>query len=145
MAKLIAKNKKAFFNYELDTVYEAGIVLVGTEVKSIISSNLDLSDAFVIEKDNELFVINMFVAKYEHGNIFNVEEKRKRKLLLHSREILAIKNRLKKENLTIMPIDVHLTRGKIKLNIALAKRKKNFEKRELIKKKDELRVLKNID
>lgn len=144
MGKMLIPNKKANFNYEILERFEAGISLSGTEVKSLIKSNGNIEEAFIIPKNNEFFIINMYVAPFKEGNQFNPEATRNRKLLMHKNEILKISNFISKNNATIIPLDVHFNHGKIKLNIGIAKRKNAHDKREDIKKRDDLRVMKNI-
>jgi len=134
--KLITKNKKAYYNYFLESFIEAGIELKGTEVKSIYLGNVRIDEAFIVFQKNEAFIINMHIAKYEFGNIWNLETDRKRKLLLHKKEIIKLEHHIKKEKLTIIPTKIYFTHGKIKLEIATGKGKKLFDKREIIKKRD---------
>ncbi len=134
--KVILYNKKANFNYELLDKYEAGIELKGTEVKSIMNNNINIEDAYVVIKKGELFVINMNISPYEHGNIHNVDPTRNRKLLMHKKEILKLEYRIKKESLTMVITKVYAKGRNIKVEIALAKGKKLHDKRETIKKRD---------
>ena len=130
------KNKKAYFDYFIESEIEAGIELKGTEIKSIRKGSVDLKDSFVIIKNNEANIINMYVAKYEEGNRFNHDERRARKLLLHKKEIKKIKDEIKINGKTIVPLKLYLTRGKVKVLIGVAKGKKLYDKRETIKKRD---------
>lgn len=141
--KIIAQNKKAFFKYNILESFEAGIELKGTEVKSIHQGNVSINEAYVIFKKNEAYILNMHVAPYEHGNIFNVDPYRTRKLLLHKNEIIKLIFLLKKESCTIVPLKIYWKKSKIKLEIALVKGKKNFDKREDIKKRDLERIEKS--
>lgn len=141
--KQIVKNKKAHYNYFLETFIEVGIELKGTEVKSIYLGNVRIDDAYITFHKNEAYIINMHIAKYEFGNIWNLETDRKRKLLLHKKEILKIQHQLKKDSLTIIPTKLYFKHGKIKLEIAIAKGKKLFDKREVIKKRDLSRESRN--
>ncbi len=134
--KVILYNKKANFNYELLDKFEAGIELKGTEVKSIMNNNINIEDAYVVIRKQELFVINMNISPYEQGNIFNVEPNRTRKLLMHKKEIIKLEYRLKKEALTMVITKVYAKGKHIKVEIALAKGKKLYDKRETIKKRD---------
>ena len=102
------KNKKAYFDYEIIKELEAGIELVGTEIKSVRKGSVDLKDSFVTIKNREAFVINMYIAKYEEGNIFNHEERRTRKLLLHKEEIKRLKEAKEKEGISIIPLKMYL-------------------------------------
>jgi len=139
------KNKKAYFDYFIERELEAGIELVGTEIKSIRNGSVDLKDSFVHIKNNEAFVINMYVAKYEEGNRFNHDERRTRKLLLHKKEILKLKEEVSMEGKSIVPLKLYIKNGKAKLLIGLARGKKNYDKRESIKKKDIERELNRIN
>lgn len=139
--KVFANNKKAYYLYNIIDKYEAGIVLSGTEVKSIIKNNLNISDAFVVRRKDEAYVINMHVAPYENGNINNLESLRTRKLLLHKSQIHKIFFEAKKNKLAVIVLQVYLNHGKIKLEIALAKSKRIFDKRETIKNRDITREL----
>lgn len=130
------KNKKAYFNYFIEKEIEAGIVLVGTEIKSIRNNKVNLTDSFVRIKNNEAYIINMFIEKYDKGNIFNHDETRERKLLLHKREIKKIYEQIKKEGYTLVPLKVYMKNNKAKVLIGLAKGKKMYDKRETIKKRD---------
>lgn len=137
--KILTTNKNANRNYEIIEKYEAGIELFGTEVKSISKSNCSINEAYVTFIRNEAFIINMHVAPYEHGNIQNKDPYRNRKLLLNKREILKIDFQHKKDRLTVIPTKVYWSKGKIKIEIALAKGKKLHDKREDMKKKDDNR------
>lgn len=130
------KNKKAYFDYTILDELEAGIVLCGTEIKSIRKGSVDLKDTFVIIKNNEAFLLNMYIAKYEEGNIFNHEERRTRKLLLHKKEIKKIKEQVKLEGLTIIPLKLYFKRNKAKILIGICKGKKLYDKRQTIKLRD---------
>lgn len=129
-------NKKARFDYILEKELEAGIELCGTEVKSIRKGSVDLKDTFVNIKNNEAYILNMYVARYEEGNQFNHDERRTRKLLLHKKEILKLKSEIKENGKTIVPVKLFMKNGKVKLLIAVAKGKKLYDKREALKKKD---------
>ncbi|MBO6022619.1 SsrA-binding protein SmpB [bacterium] len=134
--KVFANNKKAHFLYNILEKYEAGIVLSGTEVKSIVKNNVNITEAFVINKKDEAYVINMHVAPYDHGNIMNLDPLRTRKLLLHKNEIKKIFFAAKKDKLAVIVLKIYLNNKKIKLEIALAKSKKIYDKRETIKERD---------
>ncbi len=133
------RNKKATFDYTVESELEAGIELVGTEIKSIRAGSANLKDTYVVIKNNEAFVLNMFIAKYEEGNQFNHEETRTRKLLLHKKEILKLKEAVSQDGYSIIPLKLYLKRGKAKLLIGVCKGKKLYDKRESIKKRDEER------
>ena len=134
--KIISTNKKAHFNYFLSDFLECGIELKGTEIKSLRMNNANLNDAYVIIKNNEAYILNMFIAQYDKGNIFNHEELRTRKLLLHKREILKYSYKIVKDGYTLIPTKIYLKNGRCKVEIALAKGKKNFDKRETIKNRE---------
>lgn len=129
-------NKKARFDYYLEKEIEAGISLVGTEVKSIRKGSVDLKDTFINIKNNEAYILNMYISHYEEGNIFNHDERRTRKLLLHKKEIEKLKSEIKENGKTIVPVKLYFKNGKVKILIAIAKGKKLFDKRETIKKRD---------
>lgn len=130
------KNKKAYFDYTIINELEAGIVLSGTEIKSIRNGSIDLKDSFITIKQNEAYIINMYIAKYEEGNIFNNDERRTRKLLLHKKEILKIKENIKLEGLTIIPLKLYFKKNKVKILIGICKGKKLYDKRAALKEKD---------
>ncbi len=130
------KNKKAYFDYNILEELEAGIALSGTEIKSIRRGSVDLKDTFVTIKNNEAYLLNMYIAKYEEGNIFNHEERRTRKLLLHKKEILKLKEKVKLEGLTIIPLKLYFQKNKVKVLIGIAKGKKLYDKRATLKEKD---------
>lgn len=129
-------NKKARFDYYLEKEIEAGISLVGTEVKSIRKGSVDLKDTFINIKNNEAYILNMYISHYEEGNIFNHDERRTRKLLLHKKEIEKLKSEIKENGKTIVPVKLYFKNGKVKILIAIAKGKKLFDKRETIKKRN---------
>lgn len=130
------KNKKAYFDYSILEELEAGIVLTGTEIKSIRKGSIDLKDTFVNIKHNEAYILNMYIAKYEEGNIFNHEERRTRKLLLHKKEIKKLKEQIKIEGLTIIPLKLYFKKNKVKILIGVCKGKKLYDKRASLKEKD---------
>mgnify|MGYP004468366147 FL=1 len=130
------KNKKAYFDYEILKEYEAGLELFGTEIKSIRKGSVDLRDSFVTIKDNEAYVLNMYVAKYDEGNRFNHDERRTRKLLLHKSEIKKLKEARQEDGISIIPLKVYIKKNHAKVLIGLSKGKKLYDKRESIKKRD---------
>ena len=130
------KNKKAYFDYSIISDLEAGIVLTGTEIKSIRKGSCDLKDSFITIKNNEAFIINMYIAKYEEGNIFNHDERRTRKLLLHKKEILKLKDKVKIEGLTLIPLKLYFKKNKVKILMGVCKGKKLYDKRASLKEKD---------
>lgn len=132
--KVVARNKKAQHDYFILETYECGIVLTGTEIKSIRASKVSIQDAYCYVKNEELIIVNMHIAKYDHGNIFNHEETRDRKLLAHKKEIRKLMGRSTQEGLTIVPLEVYITHGLAKVKIALVKGKKQYDKREDMKR-----------
>lgn len=129
-------NRKASFNYTIIDEYECGIELKGTEIKSIRKGSANFNDCYGRIKNGEVFLINMYIAKYEEGNIFNHEETRERKLLLHKKEIKKLLEEVKTEGYSLIPLRVYIKEGKAKVLIGLAKGKKLYDKRETIKKRD---------
>ncbi len=129
-------NRKAKYNYQIFDTIEAGIVLTGTEIKSLRLGKANIKDSYVRVKNNEMYIINMHISSYENGNIFNHDETRERKLLLHKKEIFKFRDKIKLEGYTIVPLKVYLKNGRAKVLIGLAKGKKNYDKREDIKKRD---------
>jgi len=140
------KNRKAYFDYYIERELEAGIVLKGTEIKSIRKGSADLKDCYVRIKNEEAFIINMYIAKYEEGNRFNHDERASRKLLLHKKEIKKLKNEAEREGYTIIPLKLYLKNGKAKLLIGVCKGKQLYDKRQVLKEKAmEKEVRKNSD
>ena len=137
--KLIANNKKAFHDYFIEERYEAGIALCGTEVKSVRMGKVSIKEAYVEIKKGEAFVRGMNIAPYEKGNIFNRDPLRVRKLLLHKVEIRKLEQAMKEKGYTLVPLQVYLKRGKVKVEIGLAKGKKLYDKRAVTAKKDRQR------
>ena len=135
------QNRKANFDYEIIDTFEVGIVLTGTEIKSIRLGKANLKDSYAIIKNNEIYLLNMHISKYDQGNIFNHEETRTRKLLMHKKEILKLRDKLDLEGFTLIPIKIYFKGSKAKILLGLAKGKKNYDKREAIKKKDITRQL----
>ena len=130
------KNKKAYFDYYIEKEYEAGIELKGTEIKSIRNGSANLKDSYARVKNNEVFVINMFISKYEFGNIFNHDERRERKLLLHKSEIIKLSKKLEQDSYTLIPLKIYMKKNNAKVLLGLCKGKKLYDKRETIKKRD---------
>ena len=130
------KNKKAYFNYFVEEEIECGIVLTGTEIKSVRKGSVNIKDSYVRIKNDEAFIINMYIAKYETGAVFNHDEYRERKLLLHKRQIKKLKERISVEGFTLVPLNVYLKVNKAKILVGICKGKKNYDKRESIKEKD---------
>jgi SsrA-binding protein len=135
------KNKKAYFDYYIESELEAGIELMGTEIKSIRNGSAQIKDSYVIIKNNEAYILNMYIAKYEEGNIFNHDEVRTRRLLLHKKEIKKLKEAVSRDGYSIVPLKVYLKHGIAKVLIGVARGKKNYDKRETLKKKTEERLL----
>lgn len=129
-------NKKAYFDYEILETYEAGIVLTGTEIKSIRLSNVNLKDSYALVRNNEVFLLNMHISEYKEGNIFNHNETRTRKLLLHKKEIFKIRDKIALDGLTLIPLKLYFKGSNVKILLGLARGKKMYDKRESIKKKD---------
>ena len=135
--QLVIRNKKASFEYNFLSSYKAGIMLTGTEIKSIRDGKVSLNDAFCIFMNEELWIKNLHISEYKQGSYNNHEPKRLRKLLLNKSELLKIQSKIKEKGITIIPIQIFFNeRGIAKIEIALAKGKKMFDKREDIKKKD---------
>ena len=139
--KLIANNKKVYHDYFIEETYEAGLVLHGTEVKSLRLGKCSIKESFLRIEDGEMYVYGMHVSPYEKGNIFNKDPLRTRKLLLHKREILKLMGKVKEKGYTLVPIEVYFTNGKAKMLIGLAKGKKLYDKREDLAKKDAKREM----
>lgn len=133
--KIISNNKKAFHDYTIVEKFDAGLVLTGTEIKSIRKGTLNLKDGFAKIEDNEVWLYNVHISPYEQGNRFNPDPIRKRKLLLNKNEILKMVGKVKKEKYTIVPLNLFLENGWAKVEIALAKGKQLYDKREDIAKK----------
>lgn len=129
-------NRKARFNYDVIDTIECGIVLKGTEIKSIRAGKANIKDSYGIIKNNEAYILNMHISPYENGGVFNHEETRTRKLLLHKNEILKLKNKLELEGFTLIPLKVYFVNGKAKIELGLCKGKKLYDKREDVKKRD---------
>lgn len=140
--KVVANNKKARHDYFIEKIYEAGLVLKGTEVKSIRQGRVNLKESYVIVKDGEIFVFGMHVSPYKEGNIFNEDPLRTRKLLLNKSEIRRISQEVKLAGSTVVPLRLYFKNGRAKLEIALAKGKKLYDKRESQREKD---IKRNID
>lgn len=130
------KNKKAYFDYFVEREIECGIVLTGTEIKSIRKGNSNLKDTYARIKNNEIFIINMYITPYEEGNRFNVPERRERKLLLHKNEILKLKNEVTKDGYSLIPLKLYFKQNNAKILLGLCKGKKLYDKRQTIKERD---------
>lgn len=139
--KVIAQNKKARHDYFIEETMEAGIVLTGTEIKSIRKGRVNLKDSYARIRDGEAFVLNMHISEYEQGNRYNHDPIRERKLLLHRQEINRLIGQTKMQGLTLVPLRLYLKGGFCKIEIGIAKGKKNYDKRESIKQKDAKREM----
>ena len=139
--KVIATNKKAFFNYHILETYEAGISLLGSEVKSIRAGRISLKESYAETRDGEIFLINCHISPYEAANRFNHEPRRNRKLLLHRRELDRLAADVRQRGYTVVPTKIYLVRGKAKVEIALARGKKRYDKRREIAKRDSQREI----
>ncbi|PWL80420.1 SsrA-binding protein [Candidatus Gastranaerophilales bacterium] len=139
--KVITTNRKAYHDYTIFDKYVAGIVLTGTEIKSIRKNAINLKDSFCKIEDNEIFLYNCHISPYEQGNRFNHKAERTRKLLLTKKEILKMHSKVKKDGYSIVPLEVFLTHGFAKVEIGLAKGKKLHDKRDDITKKDQKREM----
>lgn len=137
--KIIANNKKAFYDYFIEDKYEAGIELVGTEVKSLRMGKCSIKEAFVRIQKGEVFIYGMHISPYEKGNIFNRDPLRARKLLMHRYEIRKIEGQIAQKGYTLVPLNVYLKGSLMKVEIGLAKGKKQYDKRQDIAKKDQRR------
>ena len=139
--KIIAQNKKARHDYFIEETYEAGIVLAGTEVKPVRQGNVNIRDSYAVIKDGEVFLYNMHISPYEKGNIFNRDPLRTRKLLLNRREINKLTGYVQQKGYTLVPLKVYLKRGWVKIELAVAKGKKSYDKRQSIAKRDAQRAI----
>ena len=129
-------NRKAHHDYFVKSTYEAGIELMGTEKKSIRLGNVNINDSYARIKDNEVFLVNMYIGKYEEGNIFNHDERRSRKLLLHKKEIIRINHEIETNKYTLIPLKLYFKKNKLKVELGLCQGKKLYDKRQTIKERD---------
>ena len=129
-------NKRAKFDYFIEEEIEAGIVLTGTEIKSIRAGKCNIKDCYGVVKNNEVYLLNMYIATYDEGNIFNHEETRSRKLLLHKKEIKKVADAIEKQGLTLIPLKGYFKDNKFKILLGICRGKKNYDKRETIKERD---------
>ncbi len=140
--KIICRNKRAFRDYFISDTFEAGIVLLGSEVKSLREGRVNLgSDAYADVRNGEIFLVNAHISEYPWANQFNHEPLRERKLLLHSREIHKLSVKQKERGFTIVPTQIYFSRGKVKVEIGLAKGKRQYEKRDAVRERDQKRDL----
>lgn len=130
------KNKKAYFDYYIEEEFECGIVLKGTEIKSIRSGLANLKDCYAIIKNGEVYLLNMYISKYDDASIFNHDERRTRKLLLNKKEILKLRDKVEVSGYTLVPVKLYFKGNKAKILLGIAKGKKNYDKRESLKEKD---------
>lgn len=135
-SKKIAENKKARFNYSIEDSIECGVVLEGTEVKSVKAGNISFLDSFAEIINNEIWVKNFHISEYSYSSIFNHNPDRPKKLLLHEDEIKRLKRKVEEKGFTLIPLDFYLKNGRVKINLGLCKGKKMFDKRASIKEKD---------
>ena len=136
MDKLIAKNPTAYHNYNITDKIEAGIVLTGTEIKSIRNGKVNIEDTYVNFRNGEAYIYGMHISPYEHGNIFNKDPLRDRKLLLHKREIFRLYGMMKQQGVSFVPLSLYFKNSKVKVEIGIGKGKKLYDKREDMAKKD---------
>ena len=136
MKKMEIKNKKANFDYFIEETIECGIELQGTEIKSLRRGSGDLKDTFALIRNDEVYLVNMYIAKYEEGNRFNHQERRTRKLLLHKNEIKKLKEKIEREGYSLVPLKAYLVRNKVKILLGVGKGKKLYDKRATIKERD---------
>lgn len=134
-SKIVCKNKKAFHDYFIEETLEVGIVLQGTEVKSLRVGKVNLMDSYAYVKNGEMVLMNAHISPYSHGNRFNADPTRSRKLLLHRKEIKRFTGKVRERGYSLIPLSIYFKNGKAKVEIALAKGKKLFDKRETLKKK----------
>lgn len=136
---ILANNKKAFFDYFIEDRFEAGIELVGSEVKSIKAGKTSIKESFIRIINNEIFIMGMTVVPWSFGSVYNPDERRVRKLLLHKGEIKKLHEKVMQKGYTIVPLNIHLSKGFVKVEIALARGKKSYDKRDSLAKKDQQR------
>ncbi|MDD6204227.1 MAG: SsrA-binding protein SmpB [Firmicutes bacterium] len=142
--KSVAQNRKAWHDYFIEETYEAGIELSGTEVKSIRQGKANLKDCHAAVHRGELFVYGMHISPYEQGNIFNKDPLRTRKLLMHKNEIMRLAGRIQQDGYTLVPVELYLKNGRVKVQLALCRGKKNYDKRDAIAKRDAKRDIERI-
>ena len=133
--KTIADNRKAYHDYYIEEKYECGIVLSGTEVKSLRAGKINLKDSYVTIKNGEIWLIGVNISPYEMGNRFNLDPMRTRKLLMHKNQIIKLYSTIKQDGLTLVPTSVYFKDGRVKVEIGLARGKKNYDKREVLANK----------
>ena len=136
MEQVVTKNRKAFHDYAIQETYEAGLLLVGTEVKSLRAGKANLKDSYALIKNGEVFLLNCHISPYSHGNLQNHDPLRTRKLLLHKKEISKLWAKTSQQGLTLIPLKLYFKNGKAKVEIGLAKGKRQYEKRDSIKERE---------
>jgi SsrA-binding protein len=141
MDKIVTTNRKAYHDYHIHETFEAGISLVGTEVKSLREGRANLKDSYAIIKEGEAFLLNCHISPYSHGNIQNHDPVRTRKLLLHKKEISKLWGKTSQQGFTLIPLKIYFKTGKAKVEIGLAKGKRQYEKRASIKEKEAKREI----
>jgi len=141
MENIVATNRKAYHDYFIEETHEAGIALLGTEVKSLREGKANLKDSYAIIKGSEIFLLNCHISPYSHGNIQNHDPLRTRKLLLHKKEIERLWGKLTQKGFTLIPLKIYFKKGKAKVEIGVAKGKRKYEKREAIKEKEARREI----
>ena len=142
--KIICKNRKAFFNFEIEDTFEVGICLMGSEVKSLRDGKANLSDSYGKIRNGEIFLVDCHISPYSQANRENHEPLRERKLLLHKQEIKKLTGKVAERGYSLVPLRMYFKNGKVKLEMGLARGKKNYDKRESIKKKDQRRELERM-
>ena len=138
---MVCENRKARHDYFIEDTIEAGIKLTGTEIKSIRAHKVNINDAYVMIRNNKVEIINMHIAKYDMGTIFNHDETRTRELLLHKREIIKLQNRIKLDGMTLIPLGLYFKGSLLKVSLGVCKGKKNYDKREDAAKRDAKRSI----
>ncbi len=134
--KIIAQNRKAYFNYSVEDKIECGIVLVGTEVKSVKAGNVSFADSFALIENGEVWIQNFLISEYSFSSVFNHSPERKKKLLLHRDQIKRLQRKTDEKGYTLVPLDFYLKNGIVKVTLGVCKGKKQFDKRESIKERD---------
>ncbi len=142
--KIICKNRKAFFNFEIEDTFEVGICLMGSEVKSLRDGKANLSDSYGKIRNGEIFLVDCHISPYSQANRENHEPLRERKLLLHKQEIKKLTGKVAERGYSLVPLRMYFRNGKVKVEMGLARGKKNYDKRESIKKKDQRRELERM-
>ena len=141
MNKIIAKNPNAFHNYIIEDRFEAGIVLSGTEIKSIRNGNVNIKDSYIIIKNGEMWILGMHIKPYEFGNIYNKDPLRDRKLLAHKSEINKLLGKVKQKGISLIPLNIYWNKNHVKVEVGIGHGKKLYDKREDLKRKDAERTI----